>query len=273
LIDLVADARAPTPTKAAEWAVPKYSELIDQTAKFADRLRVGLHRRLEHARSDLRAASRGLPRLEDLIAMPRQRFDAASQRLSRALSTNTDAHAKQLARVGPRLQLRLLEQRIVRASERLERASLRGGSALERVASQRRTRLERTGGRLAPQVLLNRIARARDRVTASAQMLQSLSYQSVLRRGFALVRNDAGEAVRSASAIASGSNLTIEFADGNIAAKSSGTPSGPSGPPTPSSGSATASGSAASTLGAATSPARAKPRTPPNTSGSQGSLF
>jgi exodeoxyribonuclease VII large subunit len=268
LIDLVADARAPTPTKAAEWAVPKYSELIDQTAKYSERLRVGLHRRLEQARSDFRAASRGLPRLEDLIALPRQRFDAASQRLSRALSTNTDAHAKQLARVSPRLQLRLLEQRLARATERLDRATVRGGNALERVASQRRTRLERTGGRLAPQLLINRIERARDRMGASAQMLQSLSYQSVLRRGFALVRNDAGDAVRAASAIADGARLTIEFADGDIAATAFGaatvkrTP--PTNPPT-----TQASPRAAATAAAT----RTKPRTPPGTAGSQGSLF
>ena len=223
LIDLVADARAPTPTKAAEWAVPKYSELLDQTAKFADRLRISLHRRLEHARSDLRAAARGLPRLEDLVAMPRQRFDTASQRLGRALSANTDAHAKQLVRVAPRLQLRLLSQRIDRAAERLERAAVRGGGALERVASQRRTRLERTSGRLAPQLLENRIARARDRVGSSAQMLQSLSYQSVLRRGFALVRNEAGDAVRAASVVAPGSRISIEFADGAIDATADGT--------------------------------------------------
>jgi exodeoxyribonuclease VII large subunit len=261
LIDLVADARAPTPTKAAEWAVPKYSELIDQTAKFADRLRVGLHRRLEHARSDLRAASRGLPRLEDLIALPRQRFDAASQRLGRALSANTDAHAKQLARVAPRLQVRLLSQRIERAGERLERATVRGGGALERVASQRRTRLERTSGRLAPQLLLNRIARARDRVTSSAQMLQSLSYQSVLRRGFALVRNEAGDAVRAASAIAPGSRLTIEFADGEVAATADGARTASDPTPTP-----------ARIVSGQLNP-RPKPKLPSKGGGSQGSLF
>jgi exodeoxyribonuclease VII large subunit len=264
LIDLVADSRAPTPTKAAEWAVPKYSDLIDQTSKLADRLRVGLHRRLEHARSDLRAASRGLPRLEDLIALPRQRFDAASQRLARALLANTDAHAKQLARVAPRLQLRLLSQRIERARERLDRAIVRGGSALERVASQRRTRLERTSGRLAPQLILNRIARARDRVAASGQMLQSLSYQSVLRRGFALVRNESGDAIRAASAIATGVHLTIEFADGHVSATTTGAGTPSSTPQTP---------PHAPTSSSPTATQRTKPRAPVKDTGSQGSLF
>ncbi|HRK19715.1 MAG TPA: exodeoxyribonuclease VII large subunit, partial [Hyphomicrobiaceae bacterium] len=60
LIDLAADARAPTPTKAAEWAVPKYSELLEQSRALGERLRVGLRRGLEHHRQSYRAAARGL---------------------------------------------------------------------------------------------------------------------------------------------------------------------------------------------------------------------
>ncbi len=70
LIDLVADARAPTPTKAAEWAVPKYSELMSDVADRSQRLRVACRRMLEAARTHLMAAARGLPRPEDLTALP-----------------------------------------------------------------------------------------------------------------------------------------------------------------------------------------------------------
>jgi exodeoxyribonuclease VII large subunit len=185
------------------------------------------------------------------------------------LSANTEAHAKQLARVAPRLQLRLLTQRIDRAGERLERASVRGGSALERVAGQRRTRLERTSGRLAPQLLLNRIERARDRMNSSAQMLQSLSYQSVLRRGFALVRNEAGDAVRAAGAIATGAYLSIEFADGRVQATATGSDATPSAPDVPPH---TAPPKPQSPSPSSSTP-RAKPRPPIKDAGSQGSLF
>nr|MCH9764993.1 exodeoxyribonuclease VII large subunit [Alphaproteobacteria bacterium] len=75
LIDLVADARAPTPTKAAEWTVPKYADLIADLADRQSRLRVATRRRVEAGRRDLKAAARGLPRVEDLVALPRQRFD------------------------------------------------------------------------------------------------------------------------------------------------------------------------------------------------------
>lgn len=216
LIDLVADARAPTPTKAAEWAVPKYSELLDQTDKLSGRLVIGMRRRLEQARAEWRAAARGLPKLQDLVALPRQRFDAASLRLSRALSANTQAHGKRLARVAPRLQVRLLGQRVQRAQDSLDRTAQRAAGALSRVAQGRRTRLERVLGRLTPQVLINRVARARAELDAEAKLMLSLSYQSVLKRGFALVRDDDGRAIRSTTAALPGANLTVELADGRI---------------------------------------------------------
>ena len=219
LIDLAADARAPTPTKAAEWAVPKYSELVDQTAKLSDRLRVGLRRALEGARSALKAAQRGLPRPQDLVALPRQRFDSVSQRLGRGLTANSSAHAQRLGRVAPRLQVRLLQQRIEAADKRLHLVWQRGSGALGRVAGARRTRLERISGRLTPRLVLNRLDRWRAALEAQGNMLASLSYQSVLKRGFALVRDAEGRAVRLAAGLGAGQRLDIEWADGHVAAE------------------------------------------------------
>ncbi len=217
LIDLAADARAPTPTKAAEWAVPKYSELLDQAAKLSDRLRVGLRRALEGHRSALRAAQRGLPRAQDLVALPRQRFDAVQQRLGRGLSANTAAHAQTLAKIAPRLQVRLLQQRVETADKRLHLAWQRGSNALGRAAGTRRTRFERVAGRLAPRLVLQRLDRWRNLLDAQGNLLGSLSYQSVLRRGFALVRDAEGRAVRQMSDLTEGAHLDIEFGDGHIA--------------------------------------------------------
>jgi exodeoxyribonuclease VII large subunit len=218
LIDLVADARAPTPTKAAEWAVPKYSELLEQSVKFADRLRIALRRRLESARSDWRAAARGLPKLADLVALPRQRFDAAGVRLSRGLSANTQAHAKRLARLAPRLQPRLLAIRLERGGQALDQRWQRVERAFGRSAALRRTQLDRTAVRFSPRLMVNRIERWRSDLSASASLLNSLSYQSVLRRGFALVRDSEGHAIRKAHGVTQGQALRIEFADGAVIA-------------------------------------------------------
>ncbi len=257
LLDLAADARAPTPTKAAEWAVPKYSELIDQTAKLSDRLRVGLRRALESHRSGLRAAARGLPRPHDLVALPRQRFDSVQRRLGRALTANTSAHAQRLTKIAPRLQVRLLRQRVEIAEKRVHLVWHRGANALGRLTSGRRMRLERVSGRLSPRLVLNRLDRWRALLQAQGNMLGSLSYQSVLRRGFAVVRDADGRAVRQAQGIAAGVQLQVEFADGRVEVQTSGD----GGPvrPTPPTQKAVSSRSA---------PKKTQPG-----GGSQGSLF
>ncbi|MBA2126855.1 exodeoxyribonuclease VII large subunit [Hyphomicrobium methylovorum] len=201
LIDLVADARAPTPTKAAEWAVPKYSDLIERVESFDSRQRTAMRRVLNDVRSHLKASARGLPRLADLIAMPRQRFDAVDGRLSRALLSNTRAHGTRLARTGGRLNGAPLVQKISRLDERLQTLDRRRHRALaQRLVDSRRT------------------------LDGRAALLKSLGYQSVLARGFALVRDDAGLMVRSAGSIAPGAALGIEFADGRIGVVADGTP-------------------------------------------------
>jgi exodeoxyribonuclease VII large subunit len=271
LIDLVADARAPTPTKAAEWAVPKYADLVERTEKLGSRNRVAVRRLLEGVRAHLKAARRGLPRADDLVAMPRQRFDAADRRLGRALLANTRAHAMRHARIAARLHPRLLGSRIARTKDRLASLARHAAACLERLAGLRRTRLERLSGRLAPdlvrarlvlsderlaavadrahraldnrvcenrrglerlserlspELLDERLARARERLQvaagraehtmvmysrekrrgldAVAGLLRSLGYQSALRRGYALVRDGSGAAVRSITAVRPG---------------------------------------------------------------------
>ena len=240
LIDLAADARAPTPTKAAEWAVPKHGELVERIGDLALRLRKCINRTIEAARTHLKAAARGIPRLEDLLALPRQRFDAVERRLARALDANTQAHGKRLARVEARFQPRLVTQLLERDRQRLERAQRAGLTALARRTSTQRTRFERFAARLTPHPLRHRVVRLDERLVdlsgrlrqgfasrlvlerraldAQAQMLASLSYQSVLKRGFAVVRDAEGRAVRSVSALAIDARVGIELADGRASA-------------------------------------------------------
>ncbi len=238
LIDLVADARAPTPTKAAEWAVPKYADLIQQLLDLGHRRANAIRRALEGKRTELKAAARGLPKLEDLVSLPRQRFDSVEKRLGRALLANTRAHAMRQARVASRLHPRLIEARVQRTKERVESLGRRSVEGLARTAAQRRSRLERVSGRLNPQTQRVRIARASERLATlnvraaraltnrlvswrrfldgQGKLLTTLSYQSVLQRGFALVRDEAGQAVRSTGQVTVGARVEMEFADGRI---------------------------------------------------------
>jgi exodeoxyribonuclease VII large subunit len=239
LIDLVADARAPTPTKAAEWAVPKYSELGEQVLGLTMRHRAGVRRYLDETRARLRAEARGLPRLQDLVALPRQRFDGAAHKLSACMRAYLQRRRTRWVETGhrlpqPRALTRFARQRFDATGRNLERALVTN----TRVLSQRLVRIEsklrvsQIAARIADarkdlaaldrravQALSNRILARRRHLDAEGKMLRTLSYQSVLARGYALVRDNEGRMVRLASAVQPGDHLSIEFGDGRIAAQ------------------------------------------------------
>ncbi|MDX2202832.1 MAG: exodeoxyribonuclease VII large subunit [Hyphomicrobiaceae bacterium] len=241
LIDLAADARAPTPTKAAEWAVPKHADLVEQLGKLGLRLFTAVARALEGMRVHLRAAVRGLPRRQALLDLPRQRFDAVERRLGRALTANTRAHAMRLARLSGKLSPRLVEMRVARKRARLDTLAQDAVAALHRRLAPPRRRLERAAGGLRPQGLAIRLARARERLQgvtgrlrvaaesrlvarrrhldASAKLLMSLSYHGVLARGFALLRDADGNSVRSVETALPGTRLDVEVHDGRFSAE------------------------------------------------------
>lgn len=251
LVDLVADARAPTPTKAAEWAVPKFADLLAQNDDLAQRLKHGARRRLETARSHLLAASRGLPRLEDLIALPRQRFDAMERRLGPALLANTRAHAMRFTRTSVRLTPALLGARLQRGRDAVERAGRHLQDALRQIAASRRAALTRVDAGLRPELMRLRITRARERLDGAnarlgrsfaertgrhraaldtqAKLLATLGYQSVLKRGYALVRGADGRMLRAAAQAEPGAPITLEFHDGARKAHVDGAGADPKG--------------------------------------------
>lgn len=213
LIDLVVDARAPTPTKAAEWAVPRRSDLLTRLSELRDRQRLAMRRTLESLRRDLRGLARGLPRLSDLLSLPRQRFDAAAERLERARHTYVATLRGEWQAWSARLRPGLLKQHTVQARERL------GVSA----------------GRLRRAIAAD-VKRERQRLDGQAQLLRALSHKGVLARGFALVRDAHGHAVRTAEAVRALHRVDLEFADGTVGAQighgpaKGGKPAGKGGP-------------------------------------------
>jgi exodeoxyribonuclease VII large subunit len=205
LIDFAADRRAPTPTAAAELAVPVRSELMARLAALGARQIAAWQRGVAQRRKELMLLARGLPK--DVLATPRQHFDTLAERLPRALAANAQLHHAHLARVAARLSPRLLRHRLVRGVEML--AAL-DGRRLRAYAVAHERRVQRVG--------------------AAGQLLLAFSYREVLKRGFALVRDEVGNPLRAAANISSGMRLSIEFADGRVAAVANGSPAAASAP-------------------------------------------
>ncbi|HZZ35906.1 MAG TPA: exodeoxyribonuclease VII large subunit, partial [Caulobacteraceae bacterium] len=124
LIDFVSDRRAPTPTAAAEMATPVFSELRAAVADHERRLVQCVGRAIEHRRTRLSAAERGLPRPTDLLGLARQRLDIVAGRLSAALQKNVAAHRHELVSVAAALKPGLLSRPIEERRARV--ASLAG---------------------------------------------------------------------------------------------------------------------------------------------------
>src|ERR1700720_2730404 len=119
LIDFAADKRVPTPTAAAEMAVPVRSELFVEVDSLARRAMLCWRRGQEGRRTELRAAMRALPAGGELLAIPRQRLDGAASALPRGLKANTHAHFRRFAATSARLTLRVLRGQVAQAKQRL----------------------------------------------------------------------------------------------------------------------------------------------------------
>jgi exodeoxyribonuclease VII large subunit len=199
LIDFAADRRAPTPTAAAEMAVPVRAELMMTLADLGARKLACWQRNIGRHRKELYLLTRTLPALDDLLAIPRQRLDACAGRLPRALRANAQIHHTHLTRVAANLSPRLLRQRLTRGNEIVAGFGERAQRARRAYLAQRAHRLG-----------------------SAWQLLNAYSYRKVLERGYTLVRDLDGHPLKSAAAVAAGMRLDIEFADGRVGATADG---------------------------------------------------
>ena len=200
LIDLASDQRAPTPTAAAEMAVPVRFDVMAQVADSEGRLLRAIRRRTESKTREVAALARGLPNLQRLVEAAEQRLDDWSERLGNALKAGLRQRRQRLPK-----QINPPRRAIAHARQQFEAADQR-----LKISWQ------------------NRLADRRKAIAHQSQLLESYSYERVLDRGFALLMTPAGKAVTAVAALSPGDDVNIRLKDGVTAARIAG--SGPAAP-------------------------------------------
>ncbi|GGE13475.1 exodeoxyribonuclease 7 large subunit [Polymorphobacter glacialis] len=239
LVDFASDWRAPTPTAAAERAVPVLAELKAALAMQAARLDRAAARALVQRRDRTQSVAGRLPQARTLLALPSQRADELFDRLPRGLRASAGFWRGRAERAGAALRPALIAGRRDRAAAALTAASAGLDRGARGVAIRDRAQLERRSARLRLFLVTNATAKAQARLAAAARLLGSLGPDQVLARGYALVIAPGGKLVPSAAAAKSESRLTIRFADGDMPVATGAAP--PTAPRTPPAG-ATAQG-------------------------------
>jgi len=213
LIDLAADRRAPTPTAAAEMAVPVRAELVLDLAQRNARLSGALHRLIQAYSIRLERAARALPDLPAMVAAMRQRVDDRVERLQLALASLLQAHATRLLGY---LRLRDPRATFTAAKARLDHLFARLGAGLERMLVARSGTAGAMAGRLSTALLAARNREAGARLEGLAARLASVSPDAVLARGYALVSDETGRILARAAGVCPGAALAIRFTDGTV---------------------------------------------------------
>ena len=201
LIDYASDLRAPTPTAAAEMAVPVRLDLIADVAGKSGRLAGSLARIFSERRLTLAGLARGLPAPADLLGAAAQRLDDRSERLRLAILARLGTAKQRLDLAASGLRPSALAADLGRARDRLGDGDRRLGAALVRLLDGKRDATDNFAGRLAT---------------------HSERHESLLARGYVVVRDDAKRVLTDAGGVKPGAALELEFHDGKLGAVAGG---------------------------------------------------
>jgi len=233
LVDHAADRRAPTPSAAAEMAVPVRADLRATLAAFEARRVAAMARRLEAGGQRLRDLARALPRADAILSERHQRLDGLSLRLPQALLGFVQLKKLRLSNAA--LRPVMLAQDVQHKRARLAGLAPQLPRALLALAGQKRLHLSRHALRVAPlkrdinhkhqslaevgaRMLRNgqqQVSHWHQRLAGLERTRQSLGYTNTLKRGYAVVRGS-GHVVTSAKTAQKAKVIEIEFADGRL---------------------------------------------------------
>jgi exodeoxyribonuclease VII large subunit len=195
LIDHASDRRAPTPTAAAEIAVPVRLDLIAELGTKSARLSGSLARLFDQRRLHLAGLARGLPDPQDLLGAAAQRLDDRTERLRLAADRQLRASRQRLELAATRLRPEVLSADIMRTRARLAETEPRLHGAMARFLGRSHEAVDNFAGRLAT---------------------HSERHESLLARGYVVVRDAVARVVTTSQAINTGAPLDLEFHDGRV---------------------------------------------------------
>lgn len=191
LIDFAADLRAPTPTAAAEKAVPVRAELIAALLDDEKRLHITLMRRLQQHRTHLTGLGRGLGDPKRLLENTMQRLDHLGSKLDSGLAAWLQKRRAVLGELSARVSSRPLRQRLSDSARLLSAQGERLKNTQSKIIDERTRKLQNID-----------------------TLLQSLSFERVLERGYSVVFDAKGNIVSSAKEIKAGDDLRLRLRDG-----------------------------------------------------------
>ncbi|HVY16308.1 MAG TPA: exodeoxyribonuclease VII large subunit [Rhodopila sp.] len=236
LIDFVSDRRAPTPTAAAEMAIPPRLDLVADLTQKNSRLLGALNRMTQTARLHLTRVERGIPDLPSLLNQARQRLDDRSERAAMALPALVARCRTTLVAVERRLpdprhltapartalgdqvvRLRLAAPGLVTARRTgLDSASHRLIAAAERALAACRGKADRILPRMSDAPLRALLREARAHLAGLTPRLEAASPLALLQRGYVLVTNPEGQPVTAAKQVKANDRLRLHFGDGEV---------------------------------------------------------
>ena len=193
LIDLVSDLRAPTPTAAAEKSVPVKRDLIELTDDLENRLKNSILRNIQYKKNNSEKIFKSFPDIDNIFKSPIQRIDTLSSRLGFSLKSSVNIFDERFLSISKALRLTLISDRFIRLEEKI----LSNYKSLETKYSY----------------YLNNF---KNKLNLSSGVLNVLSHEKVLKRGFAIIKDNNFSLIRSSKDVKNNQSLNIQFRDNDF---------------------------------------------------------